>query len=159
MYMGKPCIVMIFDKSFIIYDVQVPVNIIFTLMNHNKDAYFVYGGLPRLCMHVEENIRHLHLNPNNFIKIQLPIDNKIIKAINANWFAEVLEYHPDQIVVFRDNSHSTESSLLITQASKQMIPVVEIDDRGTITDSRINGPSSMNPYFIKQAGRTPNYDF
>lgn len=158
MYNEKPCIALIFDKSYIIYDLQVPLGIIFTIMNHNKDAFFIYGGIPRLCRLVEENIPHLKLNPNNYVKIELPSDPRIIKSINARWFNSVLEYHPDKIFLFRDNSHSTETSMLVNNAAKEGIPVLEFDERGQTRQMPSNSPD-LNPYFFTKTGRAPYYDF
>ena len=69
---------MIFDRSYLVYDVRKPMNDISDVMWRFKDkAHFVYGGIPRLCYHVEEYKRNLGLKDEMFHKIEIPYcDNK-----------------------------------------------------------------------------------
>lgn len=159
MYNNKTTIGLIFDKSYIIYDVLVPMDIIFTIMSHNRESNFVYGGIPRLCMHVEEDAVSLEIPNSQLHRVYLPCDERVLTRASIEWSNEVMKYKPDKIFLFRDNSHSTETMGLCLEAQKIGIPVMEFDERGHARDITTGTPSDLNPYFIKQPGRVPNDDF
>lgn len=159
MYKGKTTIGLIFDKSYIIYDVLVPMDIIFTIMSHNTKSNFVYGGIPRLCMHVEEDAASLEIPNDQLHRVYPPCDDRVFTRAIVDWAKEVMKYKPDKIFLFRDNSHYTETSGLCLVAQRMGVPVTEFDERGIARDITTGTPSDLNPYFIKQPGRVPNDDF
>lgn len=135
MYNGKPCIAMIFDRSWLVYDIQVGQNIVGNILFRYKDkAEYVYGGIPRLCYHVEEFKRGLKLPDEIFHKLCIPYkDGKFItKAVMSDWVLETLNYKPDQLHILRDNGHTNETSTLVQYAIRNRIPVIEYDNRGHV---------------------------
>lgn len=133
MYKDKPCVAMIFDRSYLVYDVRKPMNDISDVMWRFKDkAHFVYGGIPRLCYHVEEYKRNLGLNDEMFHKIEIPYcDNKFYynkDNVAQGWVQEVMSYNPDHILILRDNGHTNETDALVQYAIAHKVHVVEVDN-------------------------------
>ena len=154
MYNNKKCIAIVFDQSFIIYNVLIPIGIIKTIMEKNKDSYFVYGGLPRLTDQVEQFGLSLKIPKDRLIKIEIPqcIHKKIlVKELSAKWLLSMLSYKPDKLFIFRDSSHINETVPLITNCMKLKIPVIEYNNRGEFREVHKN-PSEINPFFMTTDG-------
>ena len=91
----RPCIGLIFDASFLIWDVLIPMGIIYTILNRNRNAKFVYGGLPRLCMHVEDYAQSLNIPKDRLIKLEMDTCVKrhlLTQTKEAEWFSQLLAY-------------------------------------------------------------------
>lgn len=148
MYKEKKCIALIFDRSYLIWDVMLPMGIIFSILNRNgNDCYYVYGGIPRLEYHLEEYARNLKINKDNLIKICLPYATKQMfysTAMIGNWVDKITEYPFDELYLFRDNSHTNESSTLVAWAKAHDIPICEYDNRG---NQRILGKHCDSEYY------------
>ena len=118
MYKDKPCVAMIFDRSYLVYDVRKPMNDI--------------SGIPRLCYHVEEYKRNLGLKDEMFHKIEIPYcDNKFYynkDNVAQGWVQEVMSYNPDHILILRDNGHTNETDALVQYAIAHKVHVVEVDN-------------------------------
>lgn len=156
----KPCIGLIFDASFLIWDVLIPMGIIYTILNRNRNAKFVYGGLPRLCMHVEDYAQSLNIPKDRLIKLEMDTCVKrhlLTQTKEAEWFSQLLAYHPGRIYCFRDNTHSNATGVMVMYAVRQNIPVIEIDNHGNKRQITKNAPSDLNIIYARKAGRIP-YD-
>ena len=157
---NKPCVAIIFDASFLIYDVTVPMSIIYTILNRNTEANIVYCGLPRLCMHVEDYAQALRIPKEQLIRIEMCTctrDNKKKKKKEAEWFAQILTYNPDRIYCFRDNTHSNATGILCSKAIQKNIPIIEVDHHGNRRAVSKNSPSDISTIYHSKAGRIP-YD-
>lgn len=153
----------VFDQSYLIYDVGIPMGNIYSILYYNKKAKFIYGGIPRLVDHVEQYAQSLKIPKENLVKLDISAqgDSKFIisKANESKWFLELLQYKPDKIFVFRDNSHSNGTTMLCQYAQRMLIPVVEYNNKGNCRQITINTPDSVNNIYTPQYGRVSNYDF
>lgn len=152
----SPVIALIFDSSYLIYDVTVPIGIIHTIMNKNRDAIFIYGGMKRLCMHVEETAEHLRIDDSQLIYLCIPMTMQtkfITQELASEWYTKMLSYEPDRIYVFRDNGHTNETSVLCTAANMRKIPIVQIDSYGHQEQIGNGTPSNTEVYYHSKAGR------
>lgn len=135
MYNGKICIAMIFDRSYLVWNVEVGRNIIGDIICRYKDtAEYIYGGIPRFCYHVEE-FKEAYKLPNDiFHKICIPYsqDKFLTKAVISDWVLTTLKYTPDEIHILRDNGHTNETSNLVEYAVRNHIKVIEYDNRGNM---------------------------
>lgn len=80
------------------------MGIIYTILNRNRNAKFVYGGLPRLCMHVEDYAQSLNIPKDRLIKLEMDTCVKkhlLTQTKEAEWFSQLLAYHPGRIYCFR----------------------------------------------------------
>lgn len=153
----------VFDQTYLVYDIGIPMGNIYTILYYNKKAKFVYGGLPRLVNHVEQYAESLKIPKENLIKLDIPCDcsKKYImtQSKEAQWFLQLLNYKPDKIFVFRDNQHSNGTTTLCQYAQRLLIPVVEYNNRGISRQVTTNTPDSTNNIYQSQFGRVSDYDF
>lgn len=153
----------VFDQSYLVYNVGIPMGNIYTILYYNKKAKFVYGGLPRLVDHLEQYAEALKIPKSNLVKLDIPLnyDTKYVmaKSKESQWFLKLLEYKPDKIFVFRDNQHSNGTTTLCQYAQRLLIPVVEYNNRGTNRQVTTNTPDSTNNIYQRQFGRVSDYDF
>lgn len=153
---NQSVIALIFDNSYLIYDVTVPIGAIYTIMNKNRDALFLYGGMKRLCMHVEETANALRIDDSQLIYLTIPMTLQtkfITQELASKWYSEMLSYKPDRIYVFRDNGHTNETSLLCNAANTNNIPIVQIDSYGHEDHISNNTPSNVDVYYHSKSGR------
>lgn len=153
----------VFDQSYLVYDIGIPMGNIYTILYYNKKAKFVYGGLPRLVDHLEQYAESLKIPKENLVKIEIPCscNGKYImtQSKESQWFLQLLNYKPDKIFVFRDNQHSNGTTTLCQYAQRLLIPVVEYNNRGISRQVTINTPDSTNNVYQPQFGRVSDYDF
>ena len=64
----------VFDQTYLVYDIGIPMGNIYTILYYNKKAKFVYGGLPRLVNHVEQYAESLKIPKENLIKLDILCD-------------------------------------------------------------------------------------
>ena len=136
MYNDKKCIGLVFDPSYHIYQIEIPMSEIFTILSKNKDAHFVYGGIKRLTDHVEEYARNLKIKKENLHWFCLPaVENRgfLTTEQGTKWLVEMLAYNPDVLYVFRDNTHSGLTTMLVRSCIDSNIQVIEYDNRGNVT--------------------------
>lgn len=129
-------VALIFDRSYMIYDIMVPMQVLSSEMFPIKDrAEFVYGGIPRLCYHVEEYGRNLHIPKERLHKLHIPdSDAHFIPAREMQqWFMEATKYPISKLVVFRDNNQTAETNALIQWALLNKIQTLCYDNRGECT--------------------------
>lgn len=149
---------LIFDRSFMIYDIQIPMGIIANEMfRYKKNANYVYGGIPRLCYHVEEYGRSLHISPEKLHKICIPdADQKLLSAEQMNkWFMEFTNYPINRIIVLRDNQHTGETERLLTWAITNKIQTLEFDNRGNCLQP-VQGAIYEDNYYNKTVYNSRN---
>ena len=135
MYNDKKCIGIIFDPSYHIYDINIPMSEIFTILDKNRTSHFVYGGIKRLVEHVEEYASNLKIKKENLHFFCLPaIENKgfVGSEQASRWLIEVLSYNPDVLYVFRDNSHNGLTTMLVRSCIDKNIQIIEYDNRGNV---------------------------
>lgn len=153
----------VFDQSYLVYDIGIPMGNIYTILYYNKKAKFVYGGLPRLVDHLEQYAEALKIPKSNLVKLDVPLnyDTKYVmaKSKESQWFLKLLEHKPDKIFVFRDNQHSNGTTTLCQYAQRLLIPVVEYNNRGMNRQVTTNTPDSTNNIYQRQFGRVSDYDF
>lgn len=157
MYNGKRVVALVFDRSFMIYNVEVPMNIIYDELFYNKDnsTIFVFGGIPRLCYHVTHYAESLKISKERLIHISIPdsVARFLTSESMQKWFMEIVNYMPDKIVVLRDNSGTQETNRLVDWAVQNHITVTEYDNRGgcnnlslnAITDSKVFNSQVTDP--------------
>ena len=136
MYKDKKCIGIIFDPSYHIYRIDIPMNKIFEILSKNLDAHFIYGGIKRLTDHVEEYARNLKIKDEQLHFFCIPaIENKGFMGTEqaSRWLTEVLSYSPDVLYVFRDNRHAGLTTMLVRSCMDIHIQVIEYDNRGMVT--------------------------
>lgn len=157
MYKDKRCIGIVFDASFLIYDVMIPMQKIYDILDGNKDNVFVYGGIERLCWHVEKYAEDLGIPKENLIRMDIPScvegHKKVItKDYAMEWFNTFLSYGPDMLIVFRDNTHQTDTSRLISNAVVNTIYTIEYNNRGEFRNLGV-GVNDANKYYHSIPGR------
>lgn len=147
---NRKFVAMIFDRSFMIYDITIPMGIIFTEMDRYKsNAEYVYGGIPRLCYHVEEYARNLNIPHQQLHKLCIPdSDYHLLTASQMQeWYKDALKYPLTRITVFRDDRRSAETNLLVQWAIRNHIQVLEYDNRGNctqLTEGSVYEPNTVN---------------
>ena len=150
MYNDKKCIAIIFDPSYHIYRIDIPMNKIFKILDKNKDAFFLYGGVKRLTDHVEEYARNLKIKEENLCKFCIPaIENKgfVSSQVSSEWLVNILSYNPDVLYVFRDNTHTGLTTMLVRSCIDKNIQIIEYDNRGDVT--RISPYDTNNSKFYR----------
>jgi len=136
MYDGKKCIALIFDPSYHIYRIDIPMSEIFTILSKNKDAHFVYGGIKRLTDHVEEYASNLKIPKERLHFFCIPaIENRgfVSSAKASEWLNQILAYGIDVMYVFRDNTHAGLTTMLVRSCMDYKTQVIEYDNRGRTT--------------------------
>ena len=125
---------MIFDRSYLIYNVLVPLKPLGDVIFRFKDtAHYVYGGIPRLCAHVEEYKEGLRLPDELFHKIDIPYhDERVLsKKVAAHvWVKQVMAFDPDRFLFIRDDGHSNETSYLVDYALRNHKLCIQFNNRG-----------------------------
>lgn len=133
MYDGKKCIGIIFDPSYLIYRIDIPMGKIYDILVKNKDAHFIYGGIKRLVDHVEEYARNLKIPRERMHPYCMPLCNPNTGFVNSEqaskWLLDLLSYNPDILYVFRDNSHMGLTTALVRSCIDKDITVMEINNR------------------------------
>ena len=133
MYNDKKCIGIIFDPSYLIYNISTPMAKIFEILTTNKDAHFIYGGIKRLVDHVDEYARNLKIPKERLHLLCLPVCSPNTGFVNSElaskWLLELLAYNPDRLYVFRDNSHMGLTTALVRSCIDRNIPIMEINNR------------------------------
>ena len=157
MFDGKRVVALIFDRSYMIYDLTIPMNIIYDALfyNKNNNNIFVFGGIPRLCYHVTHYAEALKISKERLIHIEIPDStSRLITAENMqSWFMQVLKYMPDILIVLRDNTGTQETNRLVDWAIRNHITVSEYDNRGgcnnlslnSLTDPKVNNLNVIDP--------------
>lgn len=147
---SDPYIALIFDRSYMIYDIQIPIGILSTeIFRYKKKAHYVYGGIPRLCYHVEEYARNLNIPQSQLHKLCIPdSDERLLTATQMKpWYMEATQYPIKRLVVFRDNERSGETSWLVNWAIQNHIQTLEYDNRGgcrQLTEGSVYDPNPVN---------------
>lgn len=141
---------LIFDRSYMIYDIQIPMGIISTeVFRYGKNAEYVYGGIPRLCYHLEEYARNMNIPKEQLHKLCIPDSDARLLTDDQmkGWFMQTAQYPISRLVIFRDNDRSGETSILIQWAMTNHIQTLEYDNRGgcrQLTEGSIYEPNTVN---------------
>ena len=133
MYNNKKCTVIIFDPSYIIHRIDIPMGFILDIILQNKDGYIVYGGIDRLCSHVEEYGKIYKIPKERMICVCIPYQcskGYISLEVTSQWLTQILSMNPDKVYVFRDNTASGMTTELIRSCIDKNINVMEYNNKG-----------------------------
>lgn len=147
---NRKFIALIFDRSYMIYDITIPMGILSSeIFRYGKNAEYVYGGIPRLCYHTEEYARNMKIPNNQLHKLNIPDSDCLLLTDDQmkGWFMQAIQYPISRLVVFRDNERSGETSRLINWAIQNHIQTLEYDNRGgcnQLSKGSIYEPNTVN---------------
>ena len=137
MYNEKRCIVILFDPSYIIHRIDIPMAYIYELITRHKNDYIIYGGIDRLCSHVEEYAKVYKIPKERLINICVPYRCSrgfISMDVTSKWLEQILEYNPDLVYVFRDNNTIGMTTSIIKSCIDKNIKVKEYNNKGFVRD-------------------------
>ena len=129
MYNNKKCTVIIFDPSYLIHRIDIPMGYILDIILKNKDGYIVYGGIDKLCSHVEE----YKIPKERLIYVCIPYQCSkgfISLELTSKWLTQILSMNPDKVYVFRDNNSIGLTTNLIRSCIDKNIKVMEYNNKG-----------------------------
>lgn len=155
MYNNKKCIAVIFDPSYVIHRIDIPMGWIYDIVSNNKDGYIIYGGIDRLCYHVEEYAKIHKIPKERMIRVCIPFNCSrefVSMEITSKWLVELLSLNPDKVYVFRDNNVIGMTSTLIRSCMSRNINVIEYNNKGlkrTITQNTIE---DVSRYYTTRPG-------
>ncbi|MBQ8130882.1 MAG: hypothetical protein IJ193_00160 [Bacilli bacterium] len=155
MYNDKTCYGIIFDPSYVVHRIDIPMGIIYSILNSHKDSYFVYCGIERLCWHVENYAKALKIQKERLIKICLPLTpSKTLVSIElmSKWINGILQFGPERLYVFRDNTATGLTTSLIRSCVNNKITVTEYDNRGLVNNIN-NSSVGHSKWYRTDAGR------
>lgn len=150
MYNNKRCIGLIFDRSYLVYDVGIGMKIIYNILYRNKNnAHYVFGGIPRFVEHTKEYAKALKIEPSLLHELCIPYydDHYLAKTVIADWLQKVLDFMPDEIYILRDDGHTNETTTLIEYCLRNKIPVTEYNNRGDEHVLGYGGVYNTNQWF------------
>ena len=151
MYNDKKCIVIIFDPSYVIHRIDIPMAFIYELVTKNKDGYIVYGGIDRLCWHVEEYARVCKIPKERMKCICIPYrcsKGFTSLEVTSKWLTQILSFNPDIVYVFRDNNTIGMTTTLVRSCIDKNINVIEYNNKG------ITRPINHNTIDVSKYYRT-----
>lgn len=134
MYNGQRCIALITDRSYLVRDIGVPMNVAFDIISkNNKDIYYVYGMNYNIDGEIEGYLNVFKIPLDH--RIKFTYDESIISNLAiSRQYLNILQYSPDKVILFRDNPQSTDTSSFVLSCVKNGIPVTAVDDQGNKED-------------------------
>lgn len=134
MYNGQRCIALITDRSYLVRDIAVPMNVAFDIISkNNKDIYYVYGMNYNIDGEIEGYLNVFKIPLDH--RIKFTYDESIISNLAiSRQYLNILQYSPDKVILFRDNPQSTDTSSFVLSCVKNGIPVTGVDDQGNKED-------------------------
>ncbi len=133
MYNDKKCIAIIFDPSYVIHRIDIPMGFILDIILQNKNGYIIYGGIDRLCYHVEEYGKIYKIPKEQMICICIPYrcsKGFTSLELTSQWLTKILSFNPDKVYVFRDNNTIGMTTNLIRSCIDRNINVIEYNNKG-----------------------------
>jgi hypothetical protein len=134
MYNGQRCIALITDRSYLVRDIGIPMNISFDIIQkNNKDIYYVYGMNYNIDLEIEGYLNVFKIPLDH--RIKFTYDESIISNLAiSRQYLNILQYSPDKVILFRDNPQSTDTSSFVLSCVKNGISVTAVDDQGNKED-------------------------
>ena len=155
MYNDKKCVGIVFDPSYVVHRIDIPMGWIYDIITKNKSGYIVYGGIDRLCSHVEEYAKVHKIPKERLIRLCIPFRCSrefVSMEVTSKWLVEMLSLNPDVIYVFRDNNVYGMTSALVRSCIDRNIKVIEYNNKGlnrTITSDTIE---DVSRYYTTRPG-------
>jgi len=155
MYNDKKCIAIIFDPSYVIHRIDIPMAYIYDLILKNKDGYIIYGGIDRLCSHVEEYGKIFKIPKERLICLCIPYrcsKGFTSLEVTSKWLNQLLSFNPDRLYIFRDNNTIGMTTGLVRSCIDKNIHITEYNNKGLVREINSNSTIDVSKYYRTRPG-------